>query len=473
MRIVIADPGGDESRSAAAARRWREHGDVAHIEVDEMPAVRVDPRSPMSARRVQAMVAHWSAWEFVAEGDEPALIVDIDAEPAVPPEELADNVAGLDGIDQPVVVGDELSAYYVTADGAATLLAVSPLDRLPALPLALERAGAAMIESPLVVAIEGPDASPYVADHIHVVEWAALSSLSSASLEPDDLVIAVDPAEAQMVGDPVDVAVAMATAEAEAVVAPGVVVGFAGALAAPVAAPASVVADVSSPTIVAINGRVTDAITGFRPPLLSGPLVARRRLLADERGSDLARILRYDDAQAPLGALRELGAEIVTTPFLRPDFCAALIRGAEAAEAWGFDPDDPVPGRELSLSTISPRLFAHLKTDLSTRLFPLLRTRWPYIDDAGLRDAFVIKYVPGASERLRMHHDVAQLSGSIRLNDGYIGGELAFPRHGVDNSSLAVGDVVVWPSLVTHPHAALPVVSGVKYNLTIWWEIPS
>ena len=137
-----------------------------------------------------------------------------------------------------------------------------------------------------------------------------------------------------------------------------------------------------------------------------------------------------------------------------------------------FDPDDPVPGRELSLSTLSPRLFAHLKADLSTRLFPLLRTRWPYIDDAGLRDAFVIKYVPGPSERLRMHHDVAQISASMKLNDDFEGGELEFPRQGVSNAGLRVGELITWPSLVTHPHQGNQLRDGVKYGLTIWFELP-
>ena len=75
-------------------------------------------------------------------------------------------------------------------------------------------------------------------------------------------------------------------------------------------------------------------------------------------------------------------------------------------------------------------------------------------------------------EGLRLHHDVAQVSGSVRLNDGYEGGELVFPRQEVSNGSLPVGRLLAWPSLVTHPHAAEPVRRGVKYGLTIWFEVP-
>jgi hypothetical protein len=64
------------------------------------------------------------------------------------------------------------------------------------------------------------------------------------------------------------------------------------------------------------------------------------------------------------------------------------------------------------------------------------------------------------------------VSMSVKLNDNYTGAELEFPRQGVTNASLAIGEVVAWPSLVTHPHASAPITSGVKYSLTIWCELP-
>ena len=73
---------------------------------------------------------------------------------------------------------------------------------------------------------------------------------------------------------------------------------------------------------------------------------------------------------------------------------------------------------------------------------------------------------------MRIHHDVAQLSASVRLNDGYEGAELAFPHQGVTNAGLVVGELVAWLSLVTHPHETLALRSGVKYALTSWFELP-
>ena len=88
---------------------------------------------------------------------------------------------------------------------------------------------------------------------------------------------------------------------------------------------------------------------------------------------------------------------------------ARSIRAAEAVGAFEPQPDDPVPGHEVSLAVISPRLYAAFEQDLGRRLWPLLQTVWPYIDYYGLRDAFVIRYALGEQEHLRIHHDVAQV----------------------------------------------------------------
>ena len=66
---------------------------------------------------------------------------------------------------------------------------------------------------------------------------------------------------------------------------------------------------------------------------------------------------------------------------------------------------------------------------------------------------FVIRYARGEQEELRIHHDVAQVSASVKLNDDYDGAELVFPRQGLrPTPTLPVGELLVWPSLVTHPH---------------------
>lgn len=194
-----------------------------------------------------------------------------------------------------------------------------------------------------------------------------------------------------------------------------------------------------------------------------------------ERFDDLQQILGYRGA-APdddPGELHRIGDELYVTSFWTPEFCATIVRAAEALGAFEAQPDDPVPGHEVSLAVISPQLFEHVQQDLGMRIWPRLRQAWPYIDYYGLRDAFVIKYELGGQESLRIHHDVAQVSASVKLNDGYQGAALEFPRQGVTNADVAVGDLLAWPSLVTHPHASAQLRSGVKYSLTIWFELPA
>lgn len=193
-----------------------------------------------------------------------------------------------------------------------------------------------------------------------------------------------------------------------------------------------------------------------------------------DQPDDLQQILGYrgaaDDSD---DTLERVGDEIYLTPFWTPSFCRTVIRAAEAVGAFEPQPDDPVPGHEVSLAVISPRLFEAVQDDLGVRIWPRLRTVWPYIDYYGLRDVFVIRYALGEQEELRIHHDVAQVSASVKLNDDYDGGELDFPRQGVTNQEFPVGALVAWPSLVTHPHQTNRLVSGVKYSLTVWFELPA
>lgn len=189
--------------------------------------------------------------------------------------------------------------------------------------------------------------------------------------------------------------------------------------------------------------------------------------------TDLERILAYrgaidGDATSPIA---EVGSDLYLLPFWTADFCAAVVR---AAELVGFepDPDDPVPGHEVPLAAISPALFAAVQDDIGRRIWPVLTTVWPLIEYVGLRDAFVIRYLPGEQESLRLHQDVAQVSATVRLNADHTGAELRFPRQGYDTTEQPVGSLLAWPSLVTHPHEAAPLRSGTKYGLTIWCELP-
>jgi hypothetical protein len=278
-----------------------------------------------------------------------------------------------------------------------------------------------------------------------------------------------------------------------------------GARAAQVAAPAGAAADVDRLTawylagddleldvaaslFLVLDGTGTDALvlsgapvaaaTGTTPAVVAGPPAAIDALRADaatDRSHDLVRLFSYDalasGGEAPVATV--VAPELVTVPFWSREFCATVVRAAEACGAWSADPDDPVPGSEIPLATISPQLLAHVEAHMGELVVPALRDVWPEFAWNGLHDAFVIRYVAGGADELPLHHDVAQISASVRLNDGYAGGALEFPRQRWDNASLPPGTLVAWPSLVTHPHRSRPVRAGVKYGLTLWFALPT
>lgn len=191
--------------------------------------------------------------------------------------------------------------------------------------------------------------------------------------------------------------------------------------------------------------------------------------------SDLARILAYADAVDPAdvaNGVTRVANEIWQMPFWTAEFCATVIEAAELTGGFEPNPDDPVPGHEVSLATISPLLFQAVERDVGQRIWPVLMQQWPLIEYQGLRDAFVIRYRAGEQESLRLHQDIAQVSASVRLNSDYEGAALSFPRQGYDNRDQPVGSLLAWPSLVTHPHEATALTAGVKYGLTIWCELP-
>ena len=187
---------------------------------------------------------------------------------------------------------------------------------------------------------------------------------------------------------------------------------------------------------------------------------------------DLERILGYSDAIDPSAPITKVADELFAMSCWTPQFCSALIRAAEAAGGFSVQLGDPVPGHEISLALISPRLFEAVQDDMGMRIWPQLQQHWPLIDYHGINDVFIIKYEKGGQEELRQHHDVAQVSASIKLNDTYEGALLEFPRQNFTNAQLPVGSLLAWPSLVTHPHGSTPITNGTKYSLTIWFELP-
>jgi hypothetical protein len=335
---------------------------------------------------------------------------------------------------------------------------------------------------------------PALDDHepseVHVValapqlDWYERLCTQAATLPPDDIVLGLPAGHARVLGSTGAVRAALLQAGVEILTdaARLALVGFAGALAEmPVMTEQAVDEHglvfhhfrSDDGTSLVLNGRVLATATSTEPPVvLHTDAAAFADALNEQHDRDLVRILRYDDAVDDDPSWYLAADEILDVPFWTPSYCATVVRAAEATGAFSAQPEDPVPGHEVSLAAISPRLYAHLERHVAEHLMPILREVWPYVDFNGLRDAFVIKYALGGQTELRVHHDLAQVSASVLLNTGYEGGRLEFPRQGFTNEDALVGRALLWPSLVTHPHRTTPLTRGVKYGLTMWFELP-
>lgn len=230
-------------------------------------------------------------------------------------------------------------------------------------------------------------------------------------------------------------------------------------------------ASADAPAAVTVRGLRLD-VDGARPLLVHG--VGLGDITSDlDTARARWRPLIDTISVATAGTAQVVASEILSVRWWDAQTAAALVELAEATDAWGCDPDDPVPGVEVSLASVDSELFGGIETAVGDTIVPVLRTHWPEFAWCGLHDAFVIRYdAAGGDVELGLHHDVAQISASMRLVDGYEGGALEFPRQGWDNAAVPVGSLTVWPSLVTHPHRGAPVTRGRKYGLTLWFRLP-
>jgi len=86
-------------------------------------------------------------------------------------------------------------------------------------------------------------------------------------------------------------------------------------------------------------------------------------------------------------------------------------------------------------------------------------------------EAFNFVKYEGAGTHFRIHADhgptyVATVSAVIYLNHNYEGGELAFPRFGLELKPKQ-GNIVVFPSTFIYEHASQEMISGTKYSVVI------
>ena len=160
-----------------------------------------------------------------------------------------------------------------------------------------------------------------------------------------------------------------------------------------------------------------------------------------------------------------LSDDIILIDFMNEDMCQKLISLAEDKQFNILD-GDTVPAQELRLKEIYE--WKKLEEHWNESVYEVVYDYWNPCHMYGLRDAFIIKYEMDKQRSLRLHHDASLVTGSVKLNEEYTGGELYFPRQKFSNKEIPVGKCILFPSQVSHPHTSLMLMSGTKWSLTIW-----
>jgi hypothetical protein len=161
---------------------------------------------------------------------------------------------------------------------------------------------------------------------------------------------------------------------------------------------------------------------------------------------------------------------IYTFPLYTPDYCSRFI---EVCEATGrFDVSDgatyAVP--ELRLTIISKLVMEAYLAVIGRFILPVIEEIWEVGDHFDLfRVPFICRYNMETVQHMNRHHDAhAVISLSVNLNNEYEGGGLYFHRQDFNCRDIPIGHCIMFPSMLTHEHEALPITAGVRYGLTCW-----
>jgi hypothetical protein len=194
---------------------------------------------------------------------------------------------------------------------------------------------------------------------------------------------------------------------------------------------------------------------------------------AKQRYKGLARDLGYTAPQEVLKAPEiaslnydEVAKDILVVPFLSEEQCKNIISKSEAVGGWGAMDGDKFPAQEIRADKLG--MWTDLEKAWKDYLGKVAESKWTPMEHIGLRDAFTMRYAMDTQTSLGFHTDASLVTGSVKLNEDYEGAELVFPHQNFSNINVPLGHCILFPSAVTHGHKVNPLISGVKYSLTMW-----
>jgi hypothetical protein len=168
------------------------------------------------------------------------------------------------------------------------------------------------------------------------------------------------------------------------------------------------------------------------------------------------------------------GSDIWQFPLFSEEFCADLIKESEAFGDWSPGGDSPredkrlhggaenVPTCDIHMSQLG--LSRILEDFVKTYVSLFASCAFYGFETKGVNVSFVVKYQPGDSSYLKLHHDASSYTINVPLNDqsAYEGGGVYFEKHRITVHTHP-GWCLMHPGKLTHRHGALPTTSGTRY----------
>ena len=155
--------------------------------------------------------------------------------------------------------------------------------------------------------------------------------------------------------------------------------------------------------------------------------------------------------------------DVFTFPLFTEEFCERVIKEANESNKWTKDRHDYYPAtdmliKEIGLQWYYDRILKQYVYPAAIHMWQLTGKGWDVMET----ETFIIKYEESVQGHLGLHHDHADISCVLALNEGYEGGGTYFSRQKKLHKG-KTGHISIHPSQVTHMHGARPVSKGERY----------
>ena len=176
-----------------------------------------------------------------------------------------------------------------------------------------------------------------------------------------------------------------------------------------------------------------------------------------------------------IGSFRHVEKDMFVTPFFTKEYCSYLI---DEFEKVGFNPREDA--EEEVIATWSYDRYLHKISGGNQAALDFLKVVKEYIEPeiikhwtpavkgrlwSGYPIPFCTKFSKDTKTSLKLHNDNSIITLFVKLNDSFEGCKTVYPRQGWNSGDLRVGEMIILPGAVTHPHYTEKLKSGKKYSL--------